>query len=168
MTECEHRNIQWKIVSILAGAAPPEFVAAIRCIIDFIYQVQSPVHTDTTIVSMQAALNEFHARKNAIVEAGARKGKLGIKTDFYIPKLELLQLFTDAIRNLGAIIQYTADVSEWLLITHCKQPFLQTNKQAKDFSEQVIRILDHKDCYARFTSPLYYLPDSGIELPTSL
>ncbi|KAN0094404.1 hypothetical protein V8E55_002691 [Tylopilus felleus] len=115
MTGCEHRDIQRKIVSILAGAAPPEFVAAIRCIVDFIYQVQSPVHTDTTIVSMQAALNEFHARKNAIVEAGARKGKLGIKTDFYIPKLELLQSFADAIRNSGAIIQYTADLNSQLL-----------------------------------------------------
>ncbi|KAN0101069.1 hypothetical protein V8E55_001053 [Tylopilus felleus] len=150
MTGREHHDIQRKIVSILAGAAPPEFVTAIHCIVDFIYQAQSPVHTDTTIVSMQAALNEFHARKNTIVEAGARKGKLGVKTDFYIPKLELLQSFTDIIRNSGAIIQYTTDVSERLLITHCKQPFMRTNKQVKDFSEQVVRILDHEDKMCQF------------------
>ena len=124
MTGREHRDIQRKIVPILAGAAPPDFVAAVRCMIDFIYQAQSPVHSDTTIASMEAALDEFHARKTAIVEAGARKGKSGIKTDFYIPKLELLQSFADAIRNSGAIIQYTADVSKRLLIMHCKQPFL--------------------------------------------
>ena len=150
MTGREHRDIQQKIVSILAGAAPPKFVTAIHCIVNFIYQAQSPVHTNTTIVSMQAALNEFHARKNTIVEAGARKGKLGVKTDFYIPKLKLLQSFTDVIRNLGAIIQYTTDVSEWLLITHCKQPFLRTNKQVKDFSEQVVRILDYEDKMRQF------------------
>ena len=124
MTGHEHRDIQRKIIPILAGATPSDFVAAIHCIIDFIYQAQSPVHTDTTIASMQAALNEFHTRKNAIIEAGARKGKLGVKTDFYIPKLKLLQSFADAIRNSGAIIQYTTDVSEHLLITHCKQLFM--------------------------------------------
>ena len=143
MTGREHRDIQQKIVPILAGTASPEFVAAIRSIVDFIYQAQSPVHTDTTIVSMQAALDEFHTHKDAIIEAGARKGKSGVKTDFHIPKLELLQSFADAIRNSGAIVQYTADVSERLLITHCKQPFLRTNKQAKDFPEQIVRILDH-------------------------
>ena len=101
------------------------------------------MHTDTTIVSMQAALDEFHTCKDTIIEAGAQKGKSGMKTDFHIPKLELLQSFTDAIRNLGMIIQYTTDVSEYLLITHCKQPFLWTNKQAKDFPEQIVQILDH-------------------------
>ena len=90
MTGREHRDIQRKIVPILAGAAPPDFVAAVRCMINFIYQAQSPVHSDTTIASMEAALDEFHTCKTAIVEAGARKGKSGIKTDFYIPKLELL------------------------------------------------------------------------------
>ena len=120
MTRLEHRDIQWKIVPILAGTASPEFVAVICSIVDFIYQAQSPVHTDTTIVSMQAALDKFHTRKDAIIEAGAWKGKSGVKTDFHIPKLELLQSFTDAIRNSAAIIQYTADVRKYLLITHCK------------------------------------------------
>ncbi|KAF8836444.1 hypothetical protein BDN67DRAFT_992126 [Paxillus ammoniavirescens] len=114
MTGCEHRDIQRKIVPVLAGAAPPDFVTAIHS--------QSPIHTDTSIQSMEASLNEFHIFKSAITEAGARKGKGGIKTDFYIPKLELLQSFADAIRNSGVIIQYTA--------------------KAKNFSEQVIRILD--------------------------
>ncbi|KAF8837316.1 hypothetical protein BDN67DRAFT_991809 [Paxillus ammoniavirescens] len=138
----EHHDIQRKIVPILAGVTPPNFIAAICCIIDFIYQAQSPVHTDTTIESMQASLNKFHHFKDAIIEAGARKGKSGVKTDFYIPKLELLQSFADAIKSSGVIIQYTADVSERLLITHCKKPFLRTSKQAKDFVEQVIQILD--------------------------
>ncbi|KAI9568687.1 hypothetical protein HD554DRAFT_2204916 [Boletus coccyginus] len=110
-------------------ATPPDFVAAVP---------QSPVYTDTTIASMQAALDEFHTRKNAIGKSGS---------------------FGDAIRNSGAIIQYTIDVSERLLIMHCKQSFLRTNKQAKDFSKQVVQILDrdHKmlvpDKEMRFEAP---------------
>jgi hypothetical protein len=69
---------------------------------------------------MQTALDEFHAHKNAIIEAGAWKGKSGVNTDFYIPKLKLLQSFADVIRNLGVIIQYTVDISKHLLITHYK------------------------------------------------
>lgn len=38
----------------------------------------------------------------------------------------------------SGIIQYTMDVSECLLITHCKQSFLWTNKHVKDFAEQVV------------------------------
>jgi hypothetical protein len=62
---------------------------------------------------------------------------------FNIPKLELLQKFSQAVTQVGALIQYTADVSERLLITHCKDPFRDTNKQA--FEEQIARTLDRRE-----------------------
>lgn len=53
------------------------------------------------------------------------------------------------MKNNGGLIQYTADVSERLLITHCKHPFTRTNK-GKDFTVQIVRILDRLNVMQRF------------------
>jgi hypothetical protein len=47
--------------------------------------------------------------------------------NFLIPKMELFHSFVWSIRDHGGLIQYSADVSERLLITHCKFPFERTN-----------------------------------------
>ncbi|KAF8836922.1 hypothetical protein BDN67DRAFT_983600 [Paxillus ammoniavirescens] len=73
----EHRDIQCRIIAVLAGTTSPSFIAAICSLVDFIYQVQSPIHTDTFILSMQASLDEFHTLKKAITDAEARRGKSG-------------------------------------------------------------------------------------------
>jgi hypothetical protein len=149
MTGREHRDIQRTIVAMISGAAPPEFVRPIRALIDFMYQAQNPIHTESSIEAMQVSLNEFHDCKVAILEAEARRGKSSAKEDFYIPKLELLLSFAEAIRNNGGLVQFTADVSEWLLITHCKSPFTRTSKQ-KDFGEQIVHILDREERMRQF------------------
>jgi hypothetical protein len=71
MTGREHREIQKTIVANIAGAAPPAFVRAIRHLIDFIYQAQSPRHTDMSVATMAYMLQQFHAYKNAVLEAHA-------------------------------------------------------------------------------------------------
>ena len=138
MTGREHRDIQRTIVAMIAGCVPPRFLCAVHALVDFIYQAQSPMYTDASIEAMESLLREFHDHKDAIIEAGARKTKAaGAKTDFYIPKLELFQSFATAVRNSGALIYHTADVSERLLMTHCKHPFERTSKN-KDFAEQIV------------------------------
>ncbi|KAG1886947.1 uncharacterized protein F5891DRAFT_1200263 [Suillus fuscotomentosus] len=126
---------------MISGAAPPEFVRPIRALINFMYQAQNPIHTESSIEAMQVSLNKFHNCKVAILEAEARQGKSNIKEDFYIPKLKLLLSFAEAIRNNSGLVQLTVDVSEQLLITHCKSPFMRMSKQ-KDFGEQIVHILD--------------------------
>ncbi|KIM60187.1 hypothetical protein SCLCIDRAFT_26833 [Scleroderma citrinum Foug A] len=96
-------------------------------VIDFMYQSQSPIQTDSSIAQMESSL----------------------KDDFLVPKLELLLSFASAVQNNGGLIQYTADVSEWLLITHCKNTFRQTNKN-KDFTMQVVCILDREESMQSF------------------
>jgi len=155
----EHCDIQRTLVAMIAGHVPPRFLRVICALIDFIYQAQSPVHTESSIQEMESSLREFHDHKDAIIEAGARRTKAaGTKTDFNILKLELFHSFATAIRNNGGLIQYTADVSERLLITHCKHPFDHTSKN-KDFAEQVIRILDREEVMRQFD--VYTLLCSG-------
>ncbi|KAG1892914.1 uncharacterized protein F5891DRAFT_1131436 [Suillus fuscotomentosus] len=121
MTGREHRDIQCTIVSSISGAAPPRFVRTIRALIDFFYYAQNPVHSPESLQSMVQALSDFHAFKDAIVEAEARRGKKGAKEDFFIPKLELLQSFRGTIERL-----------------------------VNDFTEQCVRILNRQESMELF------------------
>ncbi|KAG1755735.1 hypothetical protein EDB19DRAFT_1823246 [Suillus lakei] len=145
MTGCEHRDIQRTIIASIAGAAPPRFIHAICALVDFIYLAQNPVHSRDSLESMAEALSDFHSFKDAIIDAGARRGKSGAKEDFFIPKLELLQGFCGMVRRLGSLMQFSADVTEHLLITHCKDLFNRTSRQSKDFGLQCVRILNRQE-----------------------
>ena len=90
---------------------------------------------------MKCALDSFHSHKEFILDVKAQTTKTGLKEDFNILKLELFQSFVSVIKNVGALSQYTADVSECLLITHCKRPF-ECMFRNHDFTEQVVHILN--------------------------
>jgi hypothetical protein len=112
---------------------------------------------------MERALSDFHVCKGAIIEAKARKGKKGVKEDFCIPKLELLQSFKGTVQRLGTLMQFSADTTERLLITHCKDPFSRTARQSKDFTEQCVRLLNRQESMEIFD--LYALLSSrGVSL----
>ncbi|KAG1843883.1 hypothetical protein F4604DRAFT_1884546 [Suillus subluteus] len=142
MTGREHRDIQCTIVASIAGAAPPRFIRALRALIEFIYLAQNPVHSADTLMSMAQALSDFHAFKDAIIEAQARRGKKGSKEDFFIPKLELLQSFRGTVERLGTLMQFTADMTEHL--------FVRTNWRANDFVEQSVQILNWQESIELF------------------
>ncbi|KIM69301.1 hypothetical protein SCLCIDRAFT_19907 [Scleroderma citrinum Foug A] len=100
---------------------------------------------ESSICDMEKSLSEFHRYKHAILEAGARRGKSKEMDHFRIPKLELIQSFGCTIRNVDSLIQYTADVSERLLIMHCKGPFSHTNRQKTQFTRQIVMLLDREE-----------------------
>ena len=145
MTGREHCNLQCTIVPMIAGLADPDFVCAIRAIVDFLYQVQAPTFSPSSICAMEESLQVFHSFKGAILRAGVWRGKSKEISHFEIPKLELLQSFSRGIRNSGSLIPYTTDVSERLLITHCKDPFTCTNRQRSSFTWQIVLLLDRKE-----------------------
>ncbi|KAG1822264.1 hypothetical protein EV424DRAFT_1472203 [Suillus variegatus] len=133
MTGREHWDLQCTLL-----------VHAIRALIDFIYKAQSPVYSDTSVNSM-----------HAILDAGARRGTKGTLDNFIIPKLELLQSFAAFTKDTGALIQWTADVTERLLITHCKLPFEKTSRQSRTFTEQIVDILNCEESMRRFQLYLF-------------
>ncbi|KAG2362499.1 hypothetical protein BDR07DRAFT_1284465 [Suillus spraguei] len=150
MTGRDHREIQCTIIASIAGAAPPRFIYAICALVDFIYLAQNPVHSPDSLKAMTQALSNFHSFKDAIVDAEARRGKNGPKEDFFIPKLKLLQSFCRMVERLGSLMQFSADVTERLLITHCKDLFNRTSRQSKDFALQCVQILNRcsEKCHA--------------------
>ena len=150
MTGREHRDLQWTIVASIVGPVAPNFVRAVRAAIDFIYKAQAPTFTESSINSMVQSLAEFHQFKQAVIDAGLRRGASGPLDHFEIPKLELFHSFAPAVRNVGAPIQFTANVSERLLITHCKNPFGRTNHQRSTFAQQIVHHLDREERIRQF------------------
>jgi len=155
------------IVATIAGFADLQFVRAIRSFVDFLYQAQALMFTPSSIHAMEQDLMEFHNCKGAILQAGARCGKATKINHFQIPKLKLLQSFGRSIHNSGTLIQYTADVSEYLLISHCKDVFTRTNRQRSGFTQQIVLRLDREESIRRFD--LYsLLLEKGAGLTNSL
>ncbi|KAG1828797.1 hypothetical protein EV424DRAFT_1470990 [Suillus variegatus] len=137
-------------VSQMTSVVNPDFICAVRVMVDFIYKAQAPTFTPTLITDMTYSLQEFHEFKHAILHAEAHQGTSGPIEHFKIPKLELLASFAQSIPQLGFIIQFTADVSERMLITQCKNPFERTSHQRATFTQQVVHFLDWEETACQF------------------
>ncbi|KAF8952213.1 hypothetical protein BDZ97DRAFT_1909427 [Flammula alnicola] len=148
VTGREHRDVQRYIVSVISQAVPPKFLIAIRALIDFRYLAQSKVITEDTCDKIQNALQEFHDNKQAIIDAGARRGKKSAIQNWYIPKLEFLQSVVSNIRLNGVAIQWSADTTEHAHIEVAKDPAKASNNQ--NIEPQICRYLDRSDKLRNF------------------
>lgn len=142
VTGRDHRSMQRYIVGVIAGAVPRRFLAAIRGLMDFRYLAQLPSFDENTLQRLDASLQMFHDNKDSIIKAGARS------EHFHIPKLELLQHVVPSIRDSGAVIQWSADVTEHAHVTYVKNPARAGNNQ--DYYSQIARHLDRADRCFRF------------------
>jgi len=143
VTGRDHRAVQRYIIGAIAGAVPAKFLAAVVALLDFRYLAQMPRFDDNTLRRVEAALRAFHTNKAAIITAGGRQGSRGPLDHWEVPKLELLQHVVRSIRASGAIMQWTADVTEHAHVTEIKHPTRSGNNQ--DYYAQIARHLDRSD-----------------------
>jgi len=114
----------------------------IRALLDFWYLAQAPCFTDHSLCDLEKSLQEFHSNKDAIVWAGARKDA------WTIPKLELLQSVVPSIRLSGAVMQWSANVTEHAHVQEIKVPARAGNNQ--NYYSQIARYLDCSEKCFRF------------------
>ncbi|KAJ7030184.1 hypothetical protein C8F04DRAFT_1211785 [Mycena alexandri] len=140
----EHRDIQRYIVPAIAEAAgiTKPFLTTIASLVDFFYHGQAPAIDEDVLDKMDASLGRFHDHKQAILDAGARKGKKGPINNWHIPKLEFLQSVVPAIRANGVPLQWSADITEHAHITLVKDPASHSNNQK--YEAQICRYLDRQ------------------------
>jgi len=148
VTGRDHRAVQRYIIGVITGAIPPKFLVAIRALLDFRYLAQMPRFDDKVLDRIKASLRTFHENKSAIISAGGRRGSNGPLDHWEIPKLELLQHVVPSIRASGAVMQWSADVTEHAHVTEIKQPARSGNNQ--DYYTQIARHLDRSDKCFRF------------------
>ena len=75
VTGHEHHDLQRYIIPVIAGSVPTDFLIALQALADFCYLAQAPEITEETCMKIEAALMEFHQHKDAIILAGAQRGK---------------------------------------------------------------------------------------------
>ncbi|KAG1843329.1 hypothetical protein F4604DRAFT_1938284 [Suillus subluteus] len=127
----EHQDIQCTIITSIASIAAPRFIHSICVLIEFIYLAQNPVHSPDSLHLMVQALSDFHTFKDAIIDAEARS-------------------FQGTVERLGMLMQFLADMTEHLLITHCKHLFECMNWRSTDFMEQCVWILNRQESMELF------------------
>ncbi|KAF8425727.1 hypothetical protein L210DRAFT_3421137 [Boletus edulis BED1] len=139
-----HRDVQRYLIGIIACAAPSEVTAAIPALMDFRYRVQAYRISDDDIHLISAALSEFHANKDTIIEHGGRLGKgKKVINNWHIPKLELMQGIAPSIKRVGVTIQWTADTTEHAHVSEIKTPAGSTNNN--NYDPQICRYLDRAE-----------------------
>ncbi|KAG1867088.1 hypothetical protein C8R48DRAFT_599969, partial [Suillus tomentosus] len=144
-----HHDIQRSIIALSADAVPPGVLAAVRALMQFRYLVQSTRIDENDLKLISSALDEFHAKKDMIIAAGARQGQHNnIIDNWHIPKLELMQSIVPSIRNSGIPSQWTADITEHAHITGIKDPARSSNNN--NYDPQICRHLDRADKCRRF------------------
>lgn len=148
VTGREHRDVQRYIVAIIADAVHPKFLIAIRALNDFRYLAQSTYISEDTCDQIKNALQEFHSHKQAILDAGARRGRKNPIDNWYIPKLEFLQSVVPGIRLNGISAQWSADTTEHAHIEVIKNPAHSGNNQ--NYEPQICRHLDRSDKLRQF------------------
>ncbi|KAJ6461670.1 hypothetical protein C8R45DRAFT_841979 [Mycena sanguinolenta] len=141
----EHRDIMRYIVPVIAGSpgVSKRFLATIASLVDFFYHGQAPKIAECVLEQMSECLAKFHLNKSSIIDAGVRKGKKGPIKNWWIPKLEFLQSVVDAIRDSGAPLQWSADVTERAHIDLVKDPARNSNNQ--NHENQICRHLDREE-----------------------
>ena len=160
VTGREQRDIQRYVLVVIADAVPPQFLIAIRALLEFRYLAQSPVINETVCEQISNALSLFHQHKQAILDAGARRGKKDVILHWQIPKLELLQSVVSGIRLNGVACQWSADFTEHAHIDVVKEPVRSGNNRG--FETTICRYLDRLEKIRNF-SLWTSISDSGVQ-----
>ena len=138
VTGREHRDIQRYIIPVIADTVSSLFVTAIRALLDFHYYAQSNVISKDICEKIEGSLQLFHQNKEAIMTAGAQRGKNGPIPNWFIPKLEFLQSVVLNIQYNGVAI-----LTENAHIRVVKDPAHSGNNRS--YESQICRHLDRVD-----------------------
>ena len=137
VTGHDHRAVQCYFIGAVAGSVPRRFLIAICTLLDFRYLAEVPSFTTQSIKSIASTLQEFHDHKEAILDQG-------IRSNWHIPKLQLLQSIVLSISQSGAVMQWSADVTEHAHISEIKIPARSGNNQ--NYYSQIMCHLNWLDC----------------------
>lgn len=137
----EHKNMEKVFLGVLAGAADPRVILAVRGVLDFIYYAHFETHTDKSLARLDAAWLMFHENKEIFVD-------LDIREHFNISKLHNIKHYLDSIRSRGTADGYNTEGSERLHIDLAKMGYRAGNK--KEYIRQMTVWLRRQESIHQF------------------
>ncbi|KAF7355843.1 hypothetical protein MVEN_00912600 [Mycena venus] len=164
VTGKEHDQISRFLLGIIVdirlpdNLSPSRLLAAVRGILDFVYQAQYPMHTNETLGHLSNALQRFHDNKSIFVD-------LGVRTDFNLPKLHSCSHYIMYIKLFCTTDNYNTEYTERLHIDLAKDAFRSTN--FKDEFPQMTIWLERKEKIFRHEKYIQWRLD-GCPSPLSM
>ncbi|KAG1868659.1 hypothetical protein F4604DRAFT_1682293 [Suillus subluteus] len=139
------RDMQCYMVALIADAAPPGFIIAVRALMDFRYLSQATMIDELHCRLILDALKQFHDHKHEVIACGACRGMKSnsILDNWYIPKLELMQSVVPSVHQVGSLVQWSVDTTEHAHITLIKDPADSTNHN--NYDVQICQFLDQNE-----------------------
>ncbi|OCH89324.1 hypothetical protein OBBRIDRAFT_842278 [Obba rivulosa] len=121
-TGTEYKNMEKVFLGVLSGGA------------------EEAVHSDDSLKQLEDAWNTFHRFKHVFVH-------LGIRSEFNIPKIHLMQHYVTSIRELGTADGYSTKGPERLHIEFAKTAYNFSNK--KGYMSQMATWLQRQEAAHR-------------------
>ncbi|KAI6100764.1 hypothetical protein EDD16DRAFT_1717073 [Pisolithus croceorrhizus] len=118
VTGRDHCAVQCYIIAAVARSVPCKFLIANHALLDFHYLAQVPSFTTQSLEEVASSLQEFHDHKEAIMSEGI-------------------------IQQSGAVMQWSADITEHAHIKEIKVPACAGNNQ--NYNNQIVYYLDWLD-----------------------
>jgi len=137
----ERKNIEKVLLGCLIGIMPKGGILAVAALLDFIYLAQYSAHNTTTLGYLEDALKRFHTHQDYFI-------RLGVRSDFNIPKFHSLLHYVNAIKLFGTTDNYNTELFERLHIDFSKSGWRASNH--RDEFPQMIRWLSRREKIALF------------------
>ncbi|KAF8172039.1 hypothetical protein K438DRAFT_1772991 [Mycena galopus ATCC 62051] len=143
----EHRDIMHYIVPIIAGGVAKKFVKTIASLDSFFYHGQAEDISEWILEKIDNYLQSFHDNKQAILDAGARRGKKGPIENWCLISASLNRVQT-LMTDVRKIPKLSANVTEHGHIQLVKCSAENSNNQ--NHEDQICWHLDRKDKIRHF------------------
>lgn len=141
MSGKEHRALETIHLGVIANAPVQysrELTLVTQALLNFIYLVQLPSHTEQTLEALDEAYNRFHALKEVWIKNGTRKGEKGTVINYFnIPKLHTAGHLAEQILQKGTADNYSTETIKHLHIDNLKEACEATNRT--DWQKQTVR-----------------------------
>ncbi|KAF7303341.1 hypothetical protein MIND_00561800 [Mycena indigotica] len=162
-TGSEYRGLAKTFLGAVHEAVDDRVTSVTRHLLDFMGYAHFQVHTDESLVAMQAAWEKMHHNLPVFRELGPERN------DFNIPKLHNIRHYVDSIRLLGMADGYNTENTERLHIDLAKNGYRASNRW--DYIQQMTRWLTRQEAAHRFSLYLQwacpgYTPGHGYGPPT--
>lgn len=103
------------------GHVPPKMVCAVSAFLEFCYLVRRSQIDETTLVSIDAAVERFHRDREVFIE-------VGIREDFSLPRQHSLVHYSSLIRLFGAPNGICSSITESKHIHSVKDPYRRSSR----------------------------------------
>lgn len=123
----ESKEVAKQLLPVVAGHKDikPDFVSAIRSILDFAFRAHQSQMTEEDLERLESALCGFHTKKEVLQRAEIYESVDSLNR---VPKLHMLTHYAYAIREMGTPDGYNTESPEHLHIIYAKRGWRKSNK----------------------------------------